>query len=269
MSELEESLGQLELLVFAACLLASAVVWMVYSFRATHLKPALQRGPRFPHLLVAFLALNAITLTVLLTLASADVRTNPFYIAFYLTMGVAASLFTLLALKLVGVDRADVHERGNSAAPTLEFCALIAGGLAFAGANIGDGPGYWVVVICTAFSMGTLFALALVHIAMSRTIYRILVDRERGTAFRFGCLLIGCGLVLGRSVAGDWTGYAAATGDFLRLGWPAVLYVVADTIAARVSLSREVDGNLWADRTTGVVYLLVAVGYIFTLGAPV
>jgi hypothetical protein len=48
-----------------------------------------------------------------------------------------------------------------------------------------------------------------------------------------------------------------------------VLFVVADTIVARVSLSREIDGNLWVDRFTGVVYLLAAVGYIFMLGAPV
>lgn len=268
MSELEEFLGQLELLVFAACLLASAVVWMVYSFRAKHLKPVLQRGPRFPHLLVAFLALNAITLTVLLTLASADVRTDPFYIAFYLTMGVAASLFTLLALKLVGVDRADVHERGNSAAPTLEFCALIAGGLAFAGANIGDGPGYWVVVICTVFSMGTLFALALAHIAMSRTIYRILVDRERGTAFRFGCLLIGCGLVLGRSVAGDWAGFIPTLVDFCLRAWPAALMVLFDVIVARILLTREPDGNASVNRAVGVLHILMGCAFVAALGMP-
>jgi hypothetical protein len=47
------------------------------------------------------------------------------------------------------------------------------------------------------------------------------------------------------------------------------LFVVADTIVARVALSREIDGNLWVDRATGIVYLLAAAGYIFILGAPV
>jgi hypothetical protein len=82
-------------------------------------------------------------------------------------------------------------------------------------------------------------------------------------------MFVAIGAILGRAVAGNWTGFDAATGDFFRLGWPAVLFVIADTVVARVALSREIDGNLWVDRFTGVVYLLAAVGYIFMLGAPV
>jgi len=268
MTELEESLGQLEGVVFGLSLILSGIAWLGVSVRAARLSPMVDRGPRISSLLAGFLAMNAVNFAVLLTLASADVRSSVFYIVFYLAMGLGASVFTLLALKGAGVSRRDIHERGNRAAATLEFSALVAGGVAFAGANIGDGPGFWVVIICAALSMGTLFALALLHIAASRTIYRILVDRERGTAFRFGCLLVGCALVLGRAVAGDWTGIGPAIVDFSGRAWPAAIMVLLDVVVARVLLSREPDGNAAADRAFGVIYLLMGCVFVAALGKP-
>jgi hypothetical protein len=214
-------------------------------------------------------AVGAVMLATLRLLASEDVRSSAGWTLYYLLLGYAMATVGMACLRLLGVHRADVVERGNRAASTLYFFGIVSTAVAFAGANVGDGPGVQVVHACALVSVGSLWMLVFLHALIAHTGYRILVDRDRGIAFRAGCMFIAIGAILGRSVAGDWTGFAAATGDFLRLGWPAVLYVVADTIAARVSLSREVDGNLWADRTTGVVYLLAAVGYIFTLGAPV
>jgi hypothetical protein len=217
----------------------------------------------------AWFSIGAVVFYVLLNFAASDVKPDAKYVLLYLVMGYAFAAVNTIALRLYGWKVPDMFERRNRAAHTLFYTATLASVCAYAGANIGDGPGFHVVLYCAVLAHLGLYALVVVHAALNRTAYRILVDRDRGIAFRAGCMFIAIGAILGRSVAGDWTGFAAATGDFLRLGWPAVLYVVADTIAARVSLSREVDGNLWADRTTGVVYLLAAVGYIFTLGAPV
>ena len=268
MTELEESLGQLEGVVFGISLIISGIAWLGVALRAARVAPMVDRGPRVSSLLAGFLVMNAVNLAVLLTLASADVRSSPFYVVFYLVMGLAASVFTLIALKLAGVSRGDVYERGNRAASTLEFAAVVAGGIAFAGANIGDGPGFWVVIISAMLSMGSLFALALLHVASARTVYRILVDRERGTAFRFGCLLIGCGLVLGRSVAGDWIDLGSTLADFGRRAWPAAIMVLLDIIVARVLLSREPDGNIAADRAFGVLYILMGAVFVAALGMP-
>ena len=96
----------------------------------------------------------------------------------------------------------------------------------------------------------------------------ILVDHDRGIAFRFGCMLVAIGAILGRAVAGDWPGYASTLVDFMRVGWPALLFLVFDTILARFTLTREIDGGLWTDRATGVIYLVIAAAYLFVMGMP-
>ena len=97
---------------------------------------------------------------------------------------------------------------------------------------------------------------------------RILVDRDRGTAFRFGCLLIACGIMLGRAVAGTWVDAGATLADFARLGWPAALLVASDIAVARMTLAREPNGNLFVDRCIGLLHLLLACMYVLTLEVP-
>lgn len=217
----------------------------------------------------AWFSIGAVVFYVLLNFAASDVRPDAKYVVLYLVMGYAFAAVNTIALRVYGWKVADMFERRNRAAHTLFYTATLASVCAYAGANIGDGPGFYVVIYCAALAHLGLYTLVIVHAALNRTVYRILVDRDRGIAFRAGCMFVAIGAVLGRAVAGNWAGFEAATGDFFRLGWPTVLFVVADTIVARVALSREIDGNLWADRVTGIFYLLAAAGYIFMLGAPV
>ena len=52
--------------------------------------------------------------------------------------------------------RDDVVERSNRAAIPAIAGGLLAITLCFAGGNIGDGPGWWVVMFCGVLSTGTL-----------------------------------------------------------------------------------------------------------------
>ena len=213
-------------------------------------------------------AVGAIVAYVILYFAASDVRPSAMYVFLYIMMGFGVTAINTFALRVFGWRIADMFERRNNAAHTLFYTATIASSLAFAGANIGDGPGFYVVLLCTGLSHVALWSIAVVHAAFNRTAYRILVDHDRGIAFRFGCMLVAIGAILGRAVAGDWPGYAATLVDFMRVGWPALLFLVFDTILARFTLTREIDGGLWADRATGVIYLVIAAAYLFVMGMP-
>jgi len=213
-------------------------------------------------------AVGAIVAYVILFFAASDVRPSAMYVFLYVLMGFGVTGINTVALRIFGWRISDMFERRNNAAHTLFYTATIASALAFAGANIGDGPGFYVVLFCTGLSHVTLWSIAVVHAALNRTAYRILVDHDRGIAFRFGCMLVAIGAILGRGVAGDWPGYAATTVDFMTIVWPVILYLVVDTMIAKFTLTREIDGGLWADRVTGVVYVLIAGAYLMRLGMP-
>jgi predicted small integral membrane protein len=256
-----------------AMLIAAVVVvavWMPIASRQYIIRPGIARvsSSRIPFVLMSLLAAAVINLAVLLTLAAADVRHAPQYIAMYLLIGLGASTIPVGLLRAMGFDWSDVFERGNRAAHTLFVFVIVAGACAFAGANIGDGPGFEVVLFSAALSQGALLAFLVLHSIAARTMYRVLVDRDRGTAFRFGCLLVSCGLMLGRAVAGDWTSAVQTTIDFARVGWPAAMLLIFDIFLARILTPRELDGGIAFDRLLGVVYVLGACGYLALLGVP-
>lgn len=257
-----------EVFALIVCIALAAIGWAHLLLRGQGVKPQVRRGGVGGLGCIAFIGVCAINFTVLRYLAASDVRGDGRYIFLYLMMSLAAGVFTMVALRVFGLRTADIAERGNRAAPILVFCSLIAGGFAFAGANIGDGPGFHVVIFSAMLSYGAIFALACIHTAAARTMYRILVDRDRGTAFRFGCLLIACGIVLGRAVAGTWTDAGATLADFFRIGWPAAALVTCDIVVARATLTREPNGSLSVDRAVGLLHIALACGYVLTLEVP-
>ena len=84
-------------------------------------------------------------------------RDDPLYFVFYLLMGAAWVGGGARILSFFGLcARDDVIERGNRAAAAAIAGALLGITLCFAGGNIGDGPGWWVVVFCAVLSTGVL-----------------------------------------------------------------------------------------------------------------
>lgn len=84
----------------------------------------------------------ALLFVILRTLASHDVRDDVRYLGMYGALGAAWVAASMMLMPAVGLHvRDDVYERGNPAAAYAAAGALVGMTLAFAGGNIGDGPG--------------------------------------------------------------------------------------------------------------------------------
>jgi len=252
------------LVAMAAALFAWGRLW----YRIMAVDPLVARAGAGRTLVASIAAVAAIDLVVLTTLAASDVRSSPLYVAFYLALGLGVAALNLAAFRFVGLRQSDLIERGNPAARTLFLTGTVASALAYAGGNVGDGPGFWVVLVSAALAHAALYALVVLHAAIARTPYRILVDRDRGIAFRFGCLLIAGGLILGRGVAGDWTGIGRLVGDLADVAWVAPVLFMSDAVIGRAFLAREPEGNLLVDRVSGIASLVIAILWVLWLGAP-
>src|SRR5688572_32569728 len=102
----------------------------------------------------------AVLLIILRTLASHDVRDDPRYLAMYTALGAGWVAASMLLMPVVGLHvREDVHERGNAAAAYAAAGALVGTTLAFSGGNIGDGPGWWVVIFSAGLATVGLYVL--------------------------------------------------------------------------------------------------------------
>lgn len=256
-------------IALAGSIIVVMMTWVSWLFSLGSVRcfaPA--RPARTPMVLAAALSMLFL-LFVLRTVASHDVVDSVLYTVFYLIMGAAwlGAVTTALA-PLMGLSaRDDVLERANSAASWAIAGAVLGIMFCFAGSNIGDGPGWWVVVFCAALATLTLFAVwgtleASLHYADAITI-----DRDRATAIRLGGFLAAGGLVLGRSVAGDWISAGATIADFFATAWPvfalaALEWIFTTFTGARPTPQRPAVPVMAAGVLPAAVYLLLAVVYV-------
>ena len=119
--------------------------------------------------------------------------------------------------------RDDALERGNTAAGLASSGALTGLTLAFAGGNIGTGPGWWVVLFCAGLATAALLLLWMVGNGISRTEEAITIDRDLAAGWRALGFFVGGGLIVGRAVAGDWSSVGGTLRDFARQGWMVVV----------------------------------------------
>jgi len=260
-----------EPLEFVAAIVAIAFgagIWLLWLRRLYAVRPLLVGRGRSWWMPAALVAFTLINFAVLRTIAAGDVRNAPQYIAFYLVLGLAVSGIVLLGLSLFGIRPADISQRHNRAAAIFAFLALNGSAFAYAGGNVGDGPGFHVVLFCTILSVGALFAIQGLHAALAHTSYRILVERDVCTGLRAGCMLVACGICLGRAVAGTWISLDLTLADFLRNGWPAVVLCAADVGVAWTTRSLEPNRNLPLHAAFGIAEIAAAVAYVGRLGIP-
>jgi hypothetical protein len=261
-----------EVLVLVASVALGPVAWALWFWRLSGLDATRRRRPALRALGVTLAACTAVLLLVLRLLAAHDVRDSLRYTALYLLLGLAWVRGFERCLPWFGLStRDDVVERGNAAALPAVAGFLGALTLAYAGGNIGDGPGWWVVVACSVLAtLGVLLAWLLLESA-SRVSEHVTVERDLSAGFRLGGFLLACGAVAGRAVAGDWISAEATVSDFVHGAWPlAVLVAVAALVerAARPRPERTEPSPVALGVLPALAYLALAGAAVAAAGRP-
>ncbi len=260
-----------ELLVLVICGVLAWWRWRTWLLRVSQPSGLVAHGAlRWP-LTVAPVLSVAVLLVVLLSASSHDVRGSVLYIAFYLIMGLGWVGAGTALLPFLGISpRDDAVERANHGASRVSAAAVLSLTLCFAGANIGEGPGWWVVVFCAALSTAALLVLWFLVAMVGLGTRAVIVERDAAAALRLAGFLLGAGLVLGRSVAGDWISVGQTMADFGRITWPlplAALVASAVDRAARPTAKAPHSPPLATGVLPGAAYVAAAAAYVIWLGA--
>jgi hypothetical protein len=226
---LDEDVGMSEDEVFAtivSCFLAG-VFWIRW-YRHCQAITWLRCGVGLRLAVIAGpLACGVLLWVILRRLASHDVRWDPKYLFMYMVMGAAWVGLGVRLLGLLGLSvRDDALERRNGAAAWAAGGGLVGLTLCFAGGNIGDGPGWWVVVYSALLSTGSLLVLWVVLDRLTAVSESVTVERDVASGMRLGGFLAAAGLILGRAVAGDWVSVMATNAEFLNTAWPVLVLLV-------------------------------------------
>jgi hypothetical protein len=173
---------------------------------------------------VIFLALIFIILKLL---ASFDVVDSTFYIIFYIVLGYAWMYGGLLLVSACfdlhwTCDAVHLNNKAALFAITGEFFALAA---IYAGANVGDGPGWWCVVFAGGLGLAAWLVLGLLFHLCTGIFERITVERDIGCGIRFCLYLLVSGAILGHACSGDWTSFSKTVEEFA-IGWPVLPWTV-------------------------------------------
>lgn len=202
-----------------------------------------------------------IILFILITMASFDVV--GIWVVFYIILGIVwvygcAFLFEYF-LDFHWFD--DVIHHDNKAAIFPAIGGFIGFVLIYAGANIGDGPGWWVVFIAGGLGLIIWLGIAMIINKYSEVSEKITVERDMGCGIRFGAYLLASGLILARASGGDWTSMGATLVEFLA-GWPviplAALALFVEKSQARIVQDGE-SSHMTVSIFWGSVYIIFAV----------
>lgn len=244
---------------------------------ARHLLPVLTlsslhaSGATRASVLAAWAAALVIVHGTLGTMASWDVQGSGVYTFFYDAMGLAWIGVAMFAMEWLGLSvRDDVLERRNPAALAAVAGAVIGFGAAFAGGNVGDGPGWWCVVFAGGLASLTLSGVWVALHVTTGVADAITIDRDVPTGVRTGALLAASGVIVGRAAAGDWISASETVGSFVRAGWP-VLVLAALAAAIQVVLRprpRAMRGALAASAVAGLVFVAAAWLVVSWQGIP-
>lgn len=261
-----------EAAIFIVSGITAFIVWILWIVTTMSVSTMVSPPRHRKTLLLAPLASAAILYAVLRLLASSDVRESPLYITFYEVMGLAwVGLTASIFIPFLGVSaRDDAIERRNPAASTAIVGAFVGFTLAFAGGNIGDGPGWWVVVVCALLSTGGLILSWIFFERFSKVSEAITVDRDRSAGVRLAGLLVANGLVLGRAVAGDYLSFENTFSDFIRGGWPVIgLTAIAAAVERALKPSPEHPTRPFSHGVfPWLAYVALAAGWLYVLGSP-
>lgn len=201
-------------------------------------------------------------------LASYDVVNSPLFITFYLLLGYTWIFFGLLAMAyffdLSWKD--DAMDLNNKAAILSVAGGFLGMTIIFAGANLGDGPGWWCVIFAGGLGFCVWIVLGMIINSAAKVFERITVERDISCGIRFGFYLLGSGIILGRASAGDWTSFSQTVVEF-KAGWPVILLTLFAIGTERIVMHRSETEDKTAgfpagSMLLGILYVLAAVAAV-------
>jgi len=232
--------------VFAAALvfLHLTNIWKSFAIPSCSLRPS--RVPAILHS-VLLLVCTVILIFVLTQWADREVRSDATWIFFYLAFSLALILAAQEIFALLGVSwRDDFVERRNVSAAIAVVGFTLGVTFCVAGANIGNGPGWWVVLVCAVLSIGALLGAWMTLNWIARVAETITIERDVDAGIRVGGFLVTGGIIFGISVSGDWQSVEVTVADFIRSAWPVAVLLIAVSIYERAlqrrSLSKREPG---------------------------
>jgi hypothetical protein len=213
----------------------------------------------------------ALLLVVLWNWADSEVRHDgALQLGFVIAWGCAV-LWTQGFGTLLGLD---VFEHGiegrNPAAVWAGVGLLIGVTLAVAGANVGRGPTEATTLGPMFLAVGSLLTLWAGFSVLTGSVAAVAVERDVPSGLRTAALLIALGLILGRSVAGDWVSVEATLRDYLWQGLApaATLLGVAAIVEflERPTVRRPVTSIARSGVSAGALDLGFAAAWVWHLG---
>jgi hypothetical protein len=261
-----------EFFVTIAAFVAGFGGWALWWWRTSDVVSLPSKASPLTPIVFSLVVATAVITGVVKLWADAVVREEPPYQFMYLFIGIAWLRFAEFAFHWGGISvRDDVVERRNPAAVPAIAGAVIGVACAYAGGNVGDGPGWWVVVIAAA--LGTS-GIAIVWSWLSKftdIIDIITIDRDVAAGVRFGGLMLASGAIAGRAVAGDWHGIDGMIVDFLKI-FPAALALLLVAVGVERASAPTVSRPHPPVATFGVLpallYVSAAAALRVWLGAP-
>lgn len=261
-----------ESLVTAASVFLGPGLWAYWLFRLWRL-PLRKSGHVGRAVMTATLILCGLLIySVLRTWASFDVVDAPPYLFMYVVLGLAWLRLLENSFAFLGLSvRDDVAERGNRSAALALAGAFVGVTSCYAGGNIGDGPGWWVVVFSAALATGSWLAAWFALAALTPVADAVAIDRDPAAGLRLGAFLAASGLVMGRAVAGDWISTGATVSDFVTASPPVLLLLALATFVehrARPTAERPHAPVVGFGLVPAAAYVALAIVAVARLGRP-
>jgi hypothetical protein len=261
-----------EVVITAAAVVLGPILWAVWLFQMAQL--AVIGGHRARvGTIAAALAFSALLIFVVLKAgASSDVVDAPAYLFMYVVLGLAWLRVAALTFPYAGLSlRDDIFERHNRAAVPAVIGALLGVTFCYAGGNIGDGPGWWVVVFAAGMATITLLAAWMALNQLTPVADSVTIDRDPAAGVRLGAFLVSCGLILGRAVAGDWHSAADTVADFSTTLPYVLLIVIAATLVERLVRPTPQTPRapfVASGLLPSLAYLIIAIAALALMGWP-
>jgi uncharacterized membrane protein YjfL (UPF0719 family) len=239
-------------------------IWYVHTWPGNLNKLLRKTAPWLLVLVPLFSA--AIIWYVVVYLAASDVVNNIYYILLYFGLGVLWLKVAEYLFRFLGISAEnDIVERSNLAALCAYTGGLFGVALCYAGGNIGEGPGPHAVIICAGMATVAYFLVWFILTAFTEIDYTVTVDRDLAAGIRMGAFLLAAGLILGRSVVGNYYSAGATWNDFLAHGWPVIpllLIAIVFEHFTRPTVERPLPSATLFGGLPAIIYLGSAIFYL-------